>query len=226
MIPFRKMKAMALPLTLIFLLVGAVLVGGALYMVENMFSTSSHVVSETQLYNAAQSGIEQGKMALLENRKDLDQGEREYKDDLDQIRAIRIGASDFLDKEEDLWNMTINGLPDVEVTVDILDCNYRLDPGLSFSPDQPGKKELSQSQREELPPRIPFIGGSGGGEVDDSQFLYGYSNVMDPNRNISPGGGGPSGHHYVIRSTAKADGGTGKEKVMSIETMMVVITHD
>jgi len=34
MIPLRKRKAMALPLTLIFLLVGAVLVGTALYVVE------------------------------------------------------------------------------------------------------------------------------------------------------------------------------------------------
>ena len=161
MIPFRKMKAMALPLTLIFLLVGAVLVGGALCVVENMFSTSSHVVSETQLYNAAQSGIEQGKMALLENRKDLDQGEREYKDDLDPIRAIRIGASDPLDKEEDLWNMTINGLPDVEVTVDILDCNYRLDPGLSFSPDQPGKKSLASPNGKNCHRAYPSSVGQG-----------------------------------------------------------------
>lgn len=226
MIPFRKKKAMALPLTLIFLLVGAVLVGGALYVVENMFSTSSHVVSETQLYNAAQSGIEQGKIALLENRKDLDQGEREYKDDLDQIRAIRIGASDSLDKEEDLWNMTINGLPDAKVDVAILDCNYRLDPGLSFSPDQPGKKELSQSQREELPPRVPYIDGSGGGEAEIPSIPDGFSDVIDPNRISTLGGSGiPSGHYYVIRSTAKADGGTDKEKVLSIETM-VVITHE
>ncbi|MGB4208717.1 MAG: hypothetical protein WBJ42_01055 [Thermovirgaceae bacterium] len=222
MIPFRKMKAMALPLTLIFLLVGAVLVGGALYVVENMFSTSSHVVSDSQLYNAAQSGIEQGKMAILENRKDLDRVEREYEGNLDKIRAIKKDSQFPLD--EDLQEMPIDGLPGVEVTVDILDCNYRLE-GLSFSPNQPGKEELSQAQREALPPRVPFIDGSGGGEVDDSQFLYGYSNVIDPNRNISPGGGRLSGHHYVIRSTATAAKGTGKEKVLSIETM-VVVTHD
>lgn len=225
MIPSRKTKAMALPLTLVFLLVGAVLVGGALYVVENMFSTSSHIVWQTQLYNAAQSGIEQGKMALVENRKNLDQEEREYTGISDEVRAIRKGSSDPLDKEEGLWNMPVDGLPGVEVTVDILDCNYRLDPSLSFSPDQPGKEEVSQAQREELPPLIPFAYGSGSGEVDDSQFLYGYSNVIDPNRNISPGGGRSSGHHYVIRSTATAAKGTDKEKVLSIETM-VVVTHD
>jgi len=225
MIPLRKRRAMALPLTLIFLLVGAVLVGTALYMVEDMFSASSHVVSETQLYNAAQSGIEKGKMVLVENRKDLDRAEGEYKDDLDTIRAKRENSLDPLDKEEGLWDMTIDGLPGVEVTVDILDCNYRLDPSLSFSPGQPGKDELSQAQRQDLPPRVPFIDGSGGGEVDDDRFLYGYSNVIDPNRNISPGGGHPSGHHYVIRSTATAAKGSEKEKVLSLETM-VVVTHD
>ena len=73
----KKNVGMALPLTLIFLLVGAVLVGTALYVVENMFSTSRHVVTETQLYNAAQSGIEQGRMVLWEKREALDFDERE-----------------------------------------------------------------------------------------------------------------------------------------------------
>jgi len=109
----HRTRAMALPMTLVFILLGAVLVGVALYAVENMYSTSRQVVTETRLYNAAQAGIEEGKKELWENKASLDTEPREYIDDISDIYA--------LDALED-----ISVDPEISVTVELLDCNYFL----------------------------------------------------------------------------------------------------
>jgi hypothetical protein len=212
MISLRKKKAMALPLTLVFILVGAVLVGAALYVVENMHSTSRHVVTETQLYNAAQSGIEKAKMVLWEQRKDLDLGERKYTGELIDIRARKKNASKSLDEEEGLWNMSIDGLPGVEVTVDILDCNYVFD-GVTYDNLQP-------PQIADLPPRWP--GGEGGAGEDGGTEgpPEGTSAIIDPSRFFHVGGSGMSGEkRFVIRSAASEVSGGQQVK---IEVMVVL----
>lgn len=211
MISLRKKKAMALPLTLVFILVGAVLVGAALYVVENMHSTSRHVVTETQLYNAAQSGIEKGKMVLWEQRKDLDLEERKYTGELIDIRARKKNASKSLDEEEGLWNMSIDGLPGVEVTVDILDCNYVFD-GINVN----DYEDLDVDQITELPPRWPEIISEGEGTPGGLSQI-GSSGYLDPNRQVTSGGGRIL-RHYVIRSRAESADG----KSSSIETLVVI----
>jgi len=211
MISLRKKKAMALPLTLVFILVGAVLVGAALYVVENMHSTSRHVVTETQLYNAAQSGIEKAKMVLWEQRKDLDLGERKYTGELIDIRARKKNASKSLDEEEGLWNMSIDGLPGVEVTVDILDCNYILD-------DEENFKDLTENERESLPPqRLGGEGDNGSSGGSDERPPEGTSMIIDPSRWVFPKPGNGKQRYFVIRSTALEEKG---EQQVQIEVMV------
>ncbi len=123
---FSRRRAMALPLTLVFILVGAVLVGAALYVVENMHSTSRHVVTETQLYNAAQSGIEKAKMVLWENRNDLKTDPLMYSGNITAIYAQKSNSTP---------------LGPIQFTID---------PGISGS-----FSDLSDEERKLLPPRFP-----------------------------------------------------------------------
>jgi len=210
----KKNVGMALPLTLIFLLVGAVLVGTALYVVENMFSTSRHVVTETQLYNAAQSGIEQAKVILWDARSDLDYEERKYDGTLDSVRALLEGVSDdYLD--DDLQGVSVPELANVTLTVDILDCNYVFD-GVTYS-------SLSPQQIAELPPRWPGgEGGAGSGSGGTAGPPEGTSVIIDPSRFFNIGGGVDSGQRrFVIRSTAAESNGGQQVKI----EVMVVLTQ-
>jgi hypothetical protein len=209
---FPHRRAMALPLTLVFILVGAVLVGAALYVVENMYSTSRHVVAETRLYNAAQSGIEKGKMVLWEywkeKRDELDLEERTFDGDPDSIRA-KLKDGEDLDGKID---MTDENFPDVKVAVDILDCNYILGDGKTF-------KELTEDERKSLPSQWP--GGEGGheasGGLDDPPVPEGTSVIIDPSRWIFPKTGNGGSRRFVIRSTALDEKG---EQQIQIEVMV------
>lgn len=214
--PLRKKNiGMALPLTLIFLLVGAVLVGTALYVVENMFSTSKHVVTETQLYNAAQSGIEQGKKVLWENRENLDLEEREYieAEDLDSIRVrLKDVSNAYLD--DDLQELSFDGLPGVKLIVDLLDCNYSVnETTYNLDPD-----EIAA-----LPPRWPGgEGGEGGEGTGESEGpSEGTSMIIDPSRFFNIGGGGGGERRFVIRSSASETREGGQE--VKIEVMVVLL---
>ena len=194
---FSRRRAMALPLTLVFILVGAVLVGAALYVVENMHSTSRHVVTETQLYNAAQSGIEKAKMVLWENRNDLKTDPLMYSGNITAIYAQKSNSTPLGPIQ-----FTID--PGISVEVLIFDCNYELSAG-SFS-------DLSDEERKLLPPRFP--GGTGERTVVSSVPPLGTSAIMDPGRFY---GGGAGERRFVIRSSASKDG-----KDFEIESMVVV----
>ena len=208
----KNRKAMALPLTLIFLLVGAVLVGTALYVVENMHSTSRHVVTETQLYNAAQSGVEQGRIILWDKRADLDLDDREYVDDLDDIRVRRKNTAEPLDKEEGLQDLPINGLPGVKLVVDLLDCNY--------SVNETTYNNMDPDKIAALPPRWP--GGEGGEGTGESEGpSEGTSVIIDPSRFFNIGGGGGGERRFVIRSSAFETREGGQE--VKIEVMVVLL---
>ena len=209
-VPHKRNSGMALPMALIFLLVGAVLVGTALYVVENMFSTSRHVVTETQLYNAAQSGIEQAKVVLWDARSDLDYEEREYDGTIDSVRVRLDGVSgDYLD--DDLQGVSVAELVNVTLTVDILDCNYVFD-GINVN----DYEDLDIDQIAALPPRWPAIISEGEGTPGGLSQI-GSSGYLDPNRQVTSGGGRVL-RHYVIRSRAESADG----KSSSIETLVVI----
>lgn len=202
-------KAMALPMTLVILLFGSVLVATAFYVVQNMYSTSKQTVTEAQLYNAAESGMEKGKTVLWQNKDALNSTPLQFNTG-DPVSSL------YPDPPIDL-PIVLNIDPGIKVTVDVLDCNYELS-GVAFD-------ELSEADRENLPPQIPF-GLAPGGSGPESGGLVGYSNVIDPNRNI-PMGGPPGGlpHAFVIRSTARVNEGTDEERRFPIE-IMVVIFHE
>lgn len=184
---------MALPMVLAILLFGAVLVAAALYVVENMYSTTRQTISHTHLYNAAQTGLERAKDLLWNNRADQESDPLTYNGDLASIYA----------RTEDgtlLGPIIFTADPGIAVTVLILDCNYELGTGQSYSSD--------------LPPRFPAGSGAGGGGT--SALPGGTSAIIDPGRFL-PFGGGAGEHRYVIRSEASKDG-----KDFTVESMVVV----
>lgn len=65
----EKRRAIALPLVLVIVLVGGALVAAAFYITENYYSSSKQAVTSARLYNAAVSGIEEGKGWIYKNMK-------------------------------------------------------------------------------------------------------------------------------------------------------------
>jgi len=65
----KKRRAIALPLVLVIVLFGGALVAAAFYITENYYSSSKQTVTGTRLYNAAVSGVEEGKGWIYENMK-------------------------------------------------------------------------------------------------------------------------------------------------------------
>lgn len=189
-----KRHGMALPLVLLLVLVGSVLVGVAIYVVQNLFATSNSVALQNRLYNAAQSGAQWGMGLVRENADQLETEILLFDGDanLDSIRA-RTKAGTVLD--------TMNPPevdPNISVTVDILDCNYDLN----------GHTRIAT-----LPPIVPESGGTGSGV---SGIPEGTSAIIDPSRVIPmSGGGGP--HRFVIRATASKG-----SRSFQIEAMVVI----
>jgi len=204
----NERRAMALPLTLVILLFGSVLVATAFYIVQNMYSTSRHSVTHTELYNAAQTGVEMAKTVLWESGE-LEEGPIPYDagGGLDQIRAKEVGATYPLDEAYNLRPISDEYIetPGVKVNVDILDCNYT------------PTGTLEDEDREILPPL--WVGGEG--TIPDAEIgpPEGTSVIIDPSRLFNLGGGGVGQRRYVIRSTARHDD-SGME--VTIEAMVVV----
>jgi len=65
----EKRRAIALPLVLVIVLVGGALVAAAFYITENYYSSSKQTVTSARLYNAAVSGVEEGKGWIYKNMK-------------------------------------------------------------------------------------------------------------------------------------------------------------
>lgn len=207
-------KGMALPMTLVILLFGSVLIATAFYIVQNMYSTSRHSVTHAELYNAAQSGIEQARALLWENREVLFTEGLTYDDTLsteearlDTIRA-RTDASPavYIDSLVDT-----GAIPGITLDVDILDGNYELS-AKTFG-------EIT-GRLEELPPQWPGGEGAGTGTAAPTGPPEGTSVIIDPSRFFNLGGGGGGGQRrYIIRSTASKPG---SDMEVTIEAMVVV----
>ncbi len=190
-----KRNGMALPLVLLLVLVGSVLVGVAIYVVQNLFSTSNSVALQNRLYNAAQSGVQWGMGLVRENADQLETDIQMFDGNanLDSIRA-RTKAGAILGDGMDPPVVDSS----ISVTVDILDCNYDLN---------------GQSRIATLPPIVPESGGTGSGV---SGIPEGTSAIIDPSRVIPmSGGGGP--HRFVIRATASKG-----SRSFQIEAMVVI----
>lgn len=220
----KRRSGMVLILVLIVMLVGGALVYVATDMAGNAHNSAMNMITEDRLYNAAQSGLEWGKAILWIYRDHLEEDQISGVNSLEDLYSRKDDGSEgtvgsisnyalanqtkYPDGAINLPPKPVFFQPAIQVDVEILDCNYDL--ALGVKPDG-------------FPPMIPFGAYDTSGE-GGSVSLVGFSNVMDPNRNISFGSGGRTGTHaFVIRSTSRAQDGTGRTK--SVETM-VVINHD
>lgn len=175
----RKRKAMALPLTLIVLLVTGALVGISLYLIENMKTTTDMKAHDEARLNAALAGVERGKQWLLEQ---VDAG-----GDLPAlVEGREIEPPDFeglLVRDPIVFEES-----GARITVRIYDVTYDINDSLKFEPG--------------FPPRIFQV--ADGGSLKASQS-YASSNAAEG----STGAGSPDSARlgcYVIRSEVEMMG--------------------
>jgi len=172
----------------------------------NSHSTSMEMIQDQKLYNAAQSGIEYGVGLLWSNIAglasatiDITGSVSSESNVLSQLRpAITNGSGESLP-----WTITSFAPAVQTVLVDLLDCDYSTG-GTDYY--------------DFLPPvRAAGSSGGGGGGSGGGLSQIGSSGYLDPNRNISFGGGGTL-RYFVVRSRATASDG----RSFSIETMVVI----
>lgn len=197
----RKRKGFALAMVLIVMIFIIGISAVIMDMTTNYVGSSQSTIDHQKLYNAAQSGIEWGKAILFQNADDLFSDQLIFNNTLESILSrVEDGTTDG-----DIIDTTSppSSDPNISLSVVILDCNY--DPNGFTS--------------EILPPVVlttPVDDGSSGetGQV-------GFSNILDPNRNIAMGSVNDFIYHsYVIRSVAQIG-----PKSTEIENM-VVVTHE
>lgn len=170
---------MALPLTLIVLLVAGALVGVSLYLIENMKTTTEMKIHDEARLNAALAGVERGKQWLLaevdaENELPaLVEGK-----DIDPPDYEGLLVTEPIEYEES----------NSKVIVRIYDVTYDIKESMVFKPG--------------IPPRIYQV--VEGGSLKASQS-YASSNAAEGNT----GAGSPDSSRlgcYVIRSDVEMNG--------------------
>ena len=194
----RKRKGFALAMVLIVMVFIIGISAVIMDMTTNYVGSSQSTIDHQKLYNAAQSGIEWGKSMLSVNSDDVDLTLKTYISTSADIFAVLSGDSEPL---HDKGSKPV--FEDIELTVSILDCNYS--PPSIFVDGIP-------------PVALPTTldPGSGGG----SAFQVGYSNIMDPNRNITmTATPGSTKYYFLIRSVASMKD---KPKSYGIENMVVI----
>jgi len=131
-----KQKGMALPLTLVVLLVAGAIVAVSMYIIENMMMTTKMKTDGEILINAAISGLEKGKQWILEEIDD-DRAPRLTSDDIENIRDLTS-----VDDIEDFLAMLKvheeqSTIENVNVTLKIFDLDYPLSGDIDFLPGMP-----------------------------------------------------------------------------------------
>lgn len=212
----RQRRAFVLPLVLIFLLVGGALISVTLDLATQSQNSSMNMATTQELYNAAQSGIEWAKVELLEHREDLDWTPSEEYSPVTKDISVLYATYDDEDPTTAtnplVWDnaaaLDLNERyesSNIHVSVEILNCNYSVVDG------------TTPSAADKLPPVLsPTSTGSGGSH----NFTNGTTVIMDPYRVTSSGGGGSTGHYFVIRATATDTGNSNRTK--TLETMVEV----
>ena len=176
-IPGRK-AGMALPLTLIVLLVAGALVALSFYFIENMMTTTQMKTDDELRLNAALAGVERGKQWLLSR---VDAGE---------LPALTTTSGDIAAvtapyfpelSVRDLITFTLDG---ITVEVRIFDLSYEYTSSLRFVPG--------------IPPRI--FQTQEGGSIKSSQS-YASSNAAEGDTGAADPDSALLGS-YLIRSEA------------------------
>lgn len=209
-----RKRGIALPMVLVTLLLGAVLVYVTFDVVSNHFSSSENVVNDVQLYNAAQDGIEKGKVWLLKARADDNK--------LPRSGQTTIAKSDLGGSEEDYYKVLIVeddagtsadftvSEQNISVRVRIYDMDYSLDPGM----DSDDIKEIYNTAKG-FPPILVFDAGESEGMSTRMWQSYASSN-----RGEGTTGSGAEViklGYYLIRSTAAFE-----DKTKTVEEALVL----
>lgn len=199
----RKGFALAMVLLIMVFIIGISAV--IMDMTTNYVSSSQATIDHQKLYNAAQSGIEWGKIRLYENRADLYVNLQTYNGNLDGIRA-KIQPDLVASNIDTTPSTSIYDFQYLDLTVDILDCNYQMGVGQTYNDDLPII-------------RLPYDSSEGGGGTID--VPRGYSMIIDPNRVMTFSGSvGLKYHPFVIRATASTKDGS---KSFGLESMVVMV---
>lgn len=196
----ERKRAMALPISLIVLLVAGMLVGVSMYVVENLVGTTLMKTENERRLNAALAGLEYGKQRIVDSVL------------VDTVLPRRGGG--FSVASSDITSDTTNfstlvalgknnaqfifdtdefdvGDPSISVLVYVYDLMYEPEPGIIFS--------------KHFPPRMRY---SGSGTVGDGQTVKDGSGdetslgnfYADPDQIESDLG------YYLVRSTASSGG--------------------
>lgn len=189
-------RGMALPLTLIVLLVAGSMVGVSLFIIENMTTTTKMQTDDELRMNAALAGIEQGKQWVITRVSGGDIPRRKDADGDDVVTSADISAaaasppfSYLVAYDKDDTPGTLNfTMENANVGVVIYDLAYKAGTGTTFSVSMP--PEMRSLWNENL--------------LDGMSAIQSQS-YASTNRGGSSGGGtsimGELGF-YLIRSTA------------------------
>lgn len=196
---------MALPLTLIVLLVAGAMVAVAFVFIENMMSTTKMKSDDEFRLNAAIAGLERGKAWLYD---------RIVSDDIPSLAAA--GAINAVTASDDYKELLVSSggavpnptlsftLGDADVKVRIYDLAYDFGETLTFEPG--------------IPPRM--YRAREGGSLKAGQS-YASSNAAEGN----PGSGSPESKilkAYLVRSEAIVNKGEKDEMSKTVEQAIFV----
>ena len=201
----KKRPGMALPLTLIVLLVAGAMVAVAFVFIENMMSTTKMKSDDEFRLNAAIAGLERGKAWLYD---------RIVSDDIPSLAAA--GAINAVTASDDYKELLVSSggavpnptlsftLGDADVKVRIYDLAYDFGETLTFEPG--------------IPPRM--YRAREGGSLKAGQS-YASSNAAEGN----PGSGSPESKilkAYLVRSEAIVNKGEKDEMSKTVEQAIFV----
>lgn len=201
----NKRPGMALPLTLIVLLVAGAMVAVAFVFIENMMSTTKMKSDDEFRLNAAIAGLERGKAWLYD---------RIVSDDIPSL--VAAGAINAVTASDDYKELLVSSggavpnptlsftLGDADVKVRIYDLAYDFGDTLTFEPG--------------IPPRM--YRAREGGSLKAGQS-YASSNAAEGN----PGSGSPESKilkAYLVRSEAIVNKGEKDEMSKTVEQAIFV----
>lgn len=189
-------KGMALPLTLIVLLVVGGIVAVSLYLIENMTITTKMKTDDELRLNAAITGLERGKQWIVKSiTEDMHIPRRKDEDQLvtssDMTTSLNTSPKfDFLvaldkNKNEGLLTGVVEGVSYSSVVYDL---TYRAADGVSFV--------------AEMPPEMHYLWSESA--FEGMSAVQG-QNYASSNRGGSHGGPGTVEHEYgfyLVRSTS------------------------
>lgn len=142
----RQRKAMALPLTLIVLLVAGALVGVSLYLIENMKTTTEMKIHDEARLNAALAGVERGKQWIYEKVKDGESPTHMATGPISSLTSTEQFKELLIRDGNDAPNPTLQlDIGELKVEIRIYDLAYDPTSTLEFEKGMPPRMYVSSN---------------------------------------------------------------------------------